>query len=35
MEIIHQGTDNVFELASLSCCFPPGTLGRSIPESST
>jgi len=34
MEIIHKGTDEVFELASLTCCFPAGSLSRSIPEMS-
>ena len=29
VEIIHEGTDDVFELNSLSCCFPAGTLSKS------
>jgi hypothetical protein len=32
MEIIQQGTDDVFELSSMSCCFPAGTLSMSYPE---
>jgi hypothetical protein len=34
MEIVQQGTDDVFELASMSCCYPPGTLSKSSPEAS-
>jgi len=26
MEIIKQGSDNVFESGPLNCCFPAGTL---------
>ena len=33
MDIIHQGTDDVFGLESLECCFPAGTMSRSISES--
>ena len=32
MEVIHQGTDEVFELESLACCFPAGTLSRAGSE---
>lgn len=32
MEVINYGTDDVFELKSLSCCFPAGTLSKSSPE---
>ena len=28
MEVIHQGTDDVLELDSLSCCFPAGTSSK-------
>jgi hypothetical protein len=34
MEIIHSGTDDVFELESLNCCFPAGTMSMSVPEMS-
>ncbi len=30
MEIIMEGTDDVFALNGLACCFPPGTLSKSI-----
>ena len=32
MEIIHEGTDDVFELNSMSCCFPAGTMSKSASE---
>ena len=30
MEVIHEGTDDVFELDSLTCCFPAGSLSRIV-----
>jgi hypothetical protein len=31
MEIINKGSDNVYELKGLSCCFPPGSLSFEWP----
>lgn len=30
MEIIKQGSDNVFEAGPLNCCFPAGTLSLRV-----
>ena len=30
MEVVYLGTDDVFELESLACCFPAGTMSRSL-----
>gem|GEM_PF-2668370 len=33
METIQNGTDSIMELATLSCCWPPGTMSIHYPES--
>ena len=32
MEVINQGSNDINEMASLSCCWPPGTMGMQYPE---
>lgn len=32
MEIIKLGTEDVLEMAVLSCCWPPGTRSNTSPE---
>jgi len=32
MEIIEQGTEDVYEMAGVNCCWPPGTLAMWSPE---
>lgn len=31
MEILNQGTDDINEMASLSCCWPPYTESLQVP----
>jgi hypothetical protein len=31
MEIINHGTDDINQMAALSCCWPPGTETYSLP----
>jgi len=30
MEIIRKGSDKVFEVGPLNCCFPPGSWGSRV-----
>ncbi len=32
MEIIQKGTEEVTKMASLGCCWPPGTFSLEMPE---
>jgi hypothetical protein len=32
METIQNGTDDVVELATLSCCWPPGSMTMQYPD---
>lgn len=32
MEIINAGSEDVFELQNLTCCYPMGTLSSFAPE---
>ncbi len=31
MEIIHEGSQEVFELDSMGCCYPPGSMSSFHP----
>lgn len=32
MEVINEGSEDVFELSDLSCCFPAGSMSNFSPE---
>lgn len=32
IKVINQGTDDVAQMARLSCCWPPGTEALSFPD---
>jgi len=32
IEIVCEGSEDIFELKNLGCCFPPGTMSLQWPE---